>query len=340
MADALTFMPHMQRREIIRLVAGAALGWPLAARAQQSDRMRRVGVLMAYAENNSEGQTFVEAFRQGLQNLGWREGSNIAFDYRWASGDVEKMQTLAGELVTAQADAILSHSTTTTAALLKHTSEIPVIFANVTDPVGSGFVASLARPGRNSTGFINMEASMSGKWLGLLRDISPGIRRVAFLFSPETAPYFAYYIEPFKAAAASLAMVATPAPVRDLSDLGSTIAANAREPNGGMIVMTDNFTTTNRAEIIRLAASHRLPTIYPYRFFAQQGGLMSYGSDISDNFGRAASYVDRVLHGAKPSELPVQAPVKFDLVINLKTAAALGLTVPTSMQLLADEVIE
>jgi putative ABC transport system substrate-binding protein len=210
---------YMQRREIIRLLGGAALGWPLAARAQQSDRMRRVGVLMAYAENNSEGHTFVAAFRQGLQNLGWREGSNIAFDYRWASGDVKKTQTLAGELVSAQADAILSHSTTTTAALLKHTSEIPVIFANVTDPVGSGFVASLARPGRNSTGFINMEGSISGKWLGLLRDISPGIRRVAFLFNPETAPYFAYYIEPFKSAAASLAIVAPPAPVHDLSDL-------------------------------------------------------------------------------------------------------------------------
>ena len=217
---------------------------------------------------------------------------------------------------------------------------IPIIFANVTDPIGSGFVTSLPRPGGNATGFINMEASMSGKWLELLKEISPRVGRVAFLFNPATAPYFEYYLNPFRAAAPSLAVEAIAAPVHDKSELESMVAAQAREPNSGMIVMTDNFTTGHRAEITSLATRYRLPTIYPYRFFVELGGLLSYGSDIPDNFRRAATYVDRILRGAKPNELPVQAPVKFELVINLKAAKALGLDVPLHLQQRADEVIE
>jgi putative ABC transport system substrate-binding protein len=329
----------MKRREFITLLGGAT-AWPLVARAQQPVGMRRIGVLMAYAESDPEGQAFVTVFQEGLQKLGWTEGRNIQIDYRWASGDVESMQRLAKELVALQPDVILSHSTTTTANMLQQTRAIPIIFANVTDPIGSGFVTSLPRPGGNATGFINMEASMSGKWLEVLKEISPRVGRVAFLFNPATAPYFEYYLNPFRAAAPSLAVEAIAAPVQDKSELESMVAAQAREPNSGMIVMTDNFTTGHRAEITSLAARYRLPTIYPYRFFVELGGLLSYGSDIPDNFRRAATYVDRILRGAKPNELPVQAPVKFELVINLKAAKALGLDVPLHLQQRADEVIE
>ena len=330
----------MQRREFITLLSGAAVTWPLAARAQQPDRMLQIGVLMAYAESDREGQAWVAAFREGLQNLGWTEGRNIRIDTRWAAADAEAIQRFAKELVALQPDLILTQNTPTTAAMLQQTRTIPIIFANVSDPVGSGFVASFARPGGNATGFIVLESTMAGKWLELLKEIAPRVNRVAFLFNPVTATFAEYYLNPFKAAATSFAVEAIAAPVRDRSELESVVAAHAREPNGGLIVMPDAFLNVHRAEVISLAARYRLPAVYAYRFFTELGGLLSYGNDVTDNFRRAATYADRVLKGVKPSELPVQAPVKFELVINLKTAKTLGLDVPLHLQQRADELIE
>ena len=329
----------MRRREFITLLGGAA-AWPFAARAQQPGEMRRIGVLMGYAESDSEGQAFAAAFREGLQKLGWTEGRNIRIDTRWATSDAALMQRFAKELIALQPDVILSHGTPTTAALLQQTRTIPIIFATVSDPVGSGFVASFPQPGGNVTGFIVMEPTMAGKWLELLKEIAPRVNRVAFLFNPETAPYFEYYLNPFKAAAASFAVEAIVAPVRDTSELESVVAAQARAPNTGLIAMPDSFMNAHRAGVTSLAARYRLPAVYAYRFFAELGGLLSYGNDVRDNFRRAAIYADRILKGAKPSELPVQAPVKFELTINLKTAKALGLDVPLSLQQRADAVIE
>jgi ABC-type uncharacterized transport system substrate-binding protein len=331
----------IRRRDFIALIGGAAAAWPLPLSAQQPDRMRRIGVLMGYAESDREGQGFVAAFREGLQKLGWAEGRNVHIDMRWATpGDMELIQRFAKELVALQPDVILSHSTPTTATLLQQTRTIPIIFAFVSDPVGSGFVASFAQPGGNVTGFIVMEPTMAAKWLELLKEIAPRVTRVAFLFNPATATYAEYYLKPFKAAAASFTVEVIAAPVRDATELESVVAAQAREPNGGLIVMPDSFTTGHRAEIISLAARYRLPAVYPFRFYAELGGLLSYGNDQRDNFRRGAAYADRILKDAKPSELPVQAPVKFELVINLKTAKALGLTVPWILQQRADELIE
>ena len=327
----------MKRREFITLLGGAA-AWPLAARAQQPDRMRRIGVLMAYADR--EYRSHLAAFREELQELGWTEGRDVQIDYRWAALDPESMRRFARELIALQPDVILSASSPTTASLLQETRSIPIIFANVSDPIGSGFVTSFARPGGNVTGFITMEPTMAGKWLELLKEIAPRVTKCALLFNPTTAPYAEYFLNPFKAAAASFAVEAIIANVRDAAELETAIAAQTREPNGGLIVMPDTFTTVHRAKITALAAQYRLPAIYPFRFFAVNGGLLSYGSDTVDNYRRSATYVDRVLHGAKPSELPVQAPVKFELVINLKTAKALGLDVPPLLQQRADEVIE
>jgi len=250
------------------------------------------------------------------------------------------MQRLAKELVALQPDVILSQITPTTAALLQHTRTIPIIFATVSDPVGSGFVASFARPGGNVTGFTSIEPTMAGKWLELLKEIAPRVARVAFLFNPVTARYAEYFLNPLKAASPSLGVEAIAAPVRDTSELESVVAALASEPNSGLIVMPDSFTDIHRAEITSLAARYRLPAVYPFHQFAEVGGLLSYGNDQRDNHRRAAGYVDRILRGAKPSELPVEAPVKFELVINLKTAKTLGLDVPVQLQQRADEVIE
>jgi ABC-type uncharacterized transport system substrate-binding protein len=298
----------MRRREFITLLGGAAVAWPLAAPAQQPDRMRRIGVLMGYAESNLEGQANIAAFREGLQKLGWTEGRNIRIDTRWATpADAQSMQLFAKELVALQPDLILSQSTPTTAALLQQTRTIPIILVIVADPVGSGFVASFPRPGGNVTGFTNMEPSMAGKWLELLKEIAPRVNRVAFLFNPATTPYAEIYLNPFKAAARSFAVEAIAAPAHDTSELESVVAAQAREPNGGLIVMPDTFMIGHGAEITLLAARYRLPAVYPYRFFTELGGLLSYGIDRLDNFRRAATYADRILKGAKPSELPVQA---------------------------------
>jgi putative tryptophan/tyrosine transport system substrate-binding protein len=331
----------VRRRQFITLIGGAAVAWPLAARAQQPERMRRIGVLIGLAESDPEAQAWAAAFREGLQKLGWAEGRNIRIDTRWASSDMESMQRYAKELVALQPDLILSTNTPTTASLLQQTRTIPIIFANVSDPVGSGFVANLPRPGGNVTGYINIEASLASKWLELLKEIAPRVASVAFLFNPATAPDSgSYFLGPFKAAAPSFQVEAISAPVQDTSELESVIAAQARTPNSGLIVMPGAFLTTRRAEITSLAARYRLPAVYPYRNYTELGGLLSYGNNLVDNFRRAAIYADRILKGAKPSELPVQVPVKFELVINLKTAKALGLDVPLFLQQRADEVIE
>ena len=308
----------MRRRDFISALGGAA-AWPITARAQQPERMRRIGVLMGYPEAQSEFASFMDELRK----LGWVDGRNLRIDTRWGI----------------PADP-LSQSTPTTAALLQETRIIPIVFAIVADPVGSGFVASLARPGGNATGFVVTESSLGGKWLELLREIAPRVTRVAALFNPAMAPYAEYWLDSFKAAAASFAVEAIRAPIHDSSELESIIAAQAHEPNSGLFVLPDAFTFAYRVEIVSLAARYRLPAVYAFRFFTALGGLLSYGNDLNDNFRRAASYADRILKGAKPSDLPVQAPVKFELVINLKTAKTLGLDVPLQLQQLADEVIE
>ena len=331
----------MRRRQFITVLGGAAVAWPIVAGAQQPERMRRIGVLMAYPESDPEGQAWVAAFREGLQKLGWTEGRNIWIDTRWTTpGDAESVQRFAKELVALKPDLILAQSTPIIESLLQQTRTIPIIFANIADPVGSGFVASFNRPSGNVTGFLNMEPTMAGKWLELLKEIAPRLNRVAFLFNPATATYAEIYLNPFKAAAASFAVEAITAPVHDTSELEFVVAAVAREPNGGFITIPDSFLLAHRAEITSLAARYRLPAVYPYRLFAEVGGLLSYGNDVFDNYRRAATYADRILKGDKPSELPVQAPVKFELVINLKTAKALGLDVPFLLQQRADEVIE
>jgi putative ABC transport system substrate-binding protein len=331
----------VKRREFVALVGSTVATWPFAVRAEQPDRVRRIGVLMGWPESDPEAQSQVASFVQELQKLGWTERRNLRIDTRWwIPADPESTQRFAKELVTLRPDVILSHSTTTTTALLRETRTIPIVFAIVADPIGSGFVASLARPGGNTTGFVVMEGSFSGKWLELLKEIAPRVVRVAVLFNPAMSPYAEYWLNPLKAAAPSFAFEVTLAPIHDASELEAVIAAEAREPNSGLFVLPDPFTNAYRVEITSLAARYRLPAVYAFRYFAELGGLLSYGNDQNDNFRHAAIYADRILKGDKPSELPVQAPVKFELVINLKTAKALGLDVPLFLQQLADKVIE
>ena len=270
----------MRRREFLGLVGGAVSAFPLAARAQQVDRMRWIGVLMGYAESDPEGQANIAAFRGGLRKLGWTEGRNIRIDIRWAAADADLVQRFARELVALQPDLILTQNTPGTAAVLQQTRTIPIIFANVSDPIGSNFVASFSRPGGNVTGFTDIEATIAGKWLELLKELAPRTTRVAFLFNPETAPFADYYLSYFKTVAGFFAVEAITAPVRDTSELESVIAAHAREPNGGLIVMPDPFTNTYRAEITSLAARYRLPAVYPSRQFTELGGLLSYASAV------------------------------------------------------------
>jgi putative ABC transport system substrate-binding protein len=332
----------MRRRDFITLLGGAAAASPIVARGQQLGGMRRIGVLMTLAESDPKGQGFIAALRDGLQKLGWAEGSNITIDIRRATGAEEALRRrFANELVALQPDLILGQSTANTAALLQQSRIIPIVFVQVTDPVGSGFVASFPRPGGNATGFTTFEPMMVGKWLELLREIAPRVKRIAILFNPTTAASYAEsYLSPFKAAAGLSAVEAVVAPVRDLAGFESVVAAQAREPNSGLVVMPDPFMAAHSMEITSLVARYGVPTISPYRFYTETGGLLSYGDDVADNFRRAATYVDRILKGAKASELPVQRPVKFELVINMKTARTLGLDVPWQLQQRADEVIE
>jgi putative ABC transport system substrate-binding protein len=331
----------VRRRDFITLIGGAAAAWPLAVRAQQTERMRRIGVLMGYPESDPEAQDWYAAFREGLQTLGWTEGHNLRIALRWRASNAESAQRLAKELVALQPELIVSQSTPTTAALLQETRNIPIIFPSISDPVGSGFIASLSRPGGNATGSLNLEGSLGGKWLELLKEIAPRVVKVAMLFNPDTAPGGgSYYLGPFEAAATSIGVEAIAARVHDTSELESAVAAQGAQPNSSLIVMPDFFMLVHRAEIISLANRYRLPAIYPFRLFVKDGGLLSYGNNIVNQWRHAASYVDRILKGEKPADLPVEAPTKYELVINLKAAKALGLDVAWFLQQRADEVIE
>jgi putative tryptophan/tyrosine transport system substrate-binding protein len=331
----------MNRRTFITLLGGAAATWPLAARAQPAAHVSSIGMLMAYAEADQEGQTFIAAFREALATRGWAEGSNIRIEARWArASDAASRQRFAKELVALKPDVILSHGTPSTEAVLQETRTLSIIFLNVSDPIGSGFVTSFPAPGGNVTGFITMEGSMAGKWVELLKDIAPRVTRCALLYNPSTAPYARYFLNSFTAAAASFAVQPIVLAVRDVDELEAAIAAQTREPNGSLVIMPDTFTTIHRAKITALADQYKLPAVYPFRFFAASGGLLSYGSKTVDAYRRAATYADRILKGEKPEKLPVQGPTVFELIINIKTAKALGLDIPPGVLARADEVIE
>ena len=331
---------EMRRREFI-VGLGSAAAWPLAALAQQPNRMRRIAVLLPYDETDPEAKTYLSAFVLGLAELGWTDGRNMRMDIRWAAGNVERLRIFAKELIELQPDVVLSDGTPAAAALQRETRTIPIVFAPVADPVGSGFVAGLARPNGNMTGFSDGEASMAGKWLELLKEIAPGVNRAAFMFNPDTAPYVrSYFGAPLEAAARSLKVSTIAAPVHNDAEIEAIITSLGREPGGGLVVMPDTFMIVHRAPIIMLTARNNVPAIYWKSVGVKDGGLLSYGPNVPDIFRRAASYVDRILGGEKPADLPVQLPVKFDVTINLKTANTLGLSVPQSILLRADEVIE
>jgi putative tryptophan/tyrosine transport system substrate-binding protein len=328
----------MRRREFITLL-GAAAAWPLAARAQQGERMRRIGVLMNLAADDAEGQARLATFRQGLQQLGWIEGRNAHLDVRWGAGDAERFRRYAAELVALAPDLILAASGSTMPPLLHATRTVPIVFVQVADPVGNGFVASLARPGGNATGFTNIDFSMSAKWLELLKQIAPGATRAAVL-RDSTEPTGIGQWGALQSVAPSFTLELTPVGVSDPGEIERAIAGFANLPNGGLIVTASAPTAVHRDLIITLATRHRLPAVYAYKYFITSGGLISYGPDTIDPYRRAAGYVDRILKGEKPADLPVQAPTKYELVINLKTAKALGLEIPDGLLARADEVIE
>jgi putative ABC transport system substrate-binding protein len=328
----------MRRREFILALGGAAV-WPLRVRAQ-GDRVRRVGVLMPADENDPVAKTYVSAFTQALSDLGWTESRNVRMDLRSAGSDINRIRALAHELVGLQPDIIATWGTPASVALQRETRTIPVVFANVSDPVASGIVAQLDRPSGNITGFADFgEASLGGKWLELLSEIAPGRNRAAIMFNPDTSPV-STFIPSLETAARLLKVAPIIAPVHSDVEIETAIIALGREPGSGLIVMPDNFTFGHRAPIILAVARHNVPAVYWQSSFARDGGLLSYGPDLVDNFRRAATYVDRILRGAKPAELPVQLPTKFEMAVNLKTAKALGLTVPPSLLARADEVIE
>jgi ABC-type uncharacterized transport system substrate-binding protein len=328
----------MKRREFIAALGGAAVAWPLRARAQQTERVRRIGVLMNALEDDRETKVRFEAFLQGLRQLGWIEGRNVRIDTRWGTADIERQRKEAVELVALAPDLILGTTTPSTAALQQATRTIPIVFAMVVDPVGTGFVDSLARPGGNTTGFMQFEYSLAGKWLELLRQIAPGVTRAAVLRDPANPSGIGQFAV-IQAMAPSLGMEVIPVNVRDSAEIERVITVFARSTNGGLVA-TGGQVTQHRELIIRLAAKHRLPTVYPYRYYVTGGGLISYGPDLPGLFRQAAGYVDRILKGEKPGDLAVQAPTKYELVINLKAAKAIGLDVPATVLVRADEVIE
>ena len=328
----------MKRREFITLVGGAAAAWPLAAQAQQGERMRRIGVLVGLAENDPEMKERLAGFRQGLEKLGWSEGGNVRIDYRFAPAGTQA-HLLAKELVALRPDVILAQSTPATAALKPETSTIPIVFAGVADPIGSGFVSSLSRPSGNLTGLLQYEEGITGKWLAMLKEIAPNLTRAALLANPKTAA-FDYFLRSAKTLAPSLAIEVVPMPIENANDIERSIEGFAREANGGLVLPPDTTTVVHRELIIRLAARHRLPAVYAIRVFVVAGGLMFYGTDFVELYRQAASYVDRILRGAKTVELPGQMPTRFETVVNLKTAKALGLTVPPGLLVAADQVIE
>ncbi len=329
----------MQRREFIALLGGAAAALPLPARAQQPERVRRIGVLSALAEDDPDNKAALAAFRQGCEKLGWSEGRSVRIDIRFAAGDANRIGSLAKELVALEPDAIFAQSTEATTALQRESRAIPIVFVAVSDPIGSGFVVSLARPGGNITGLLNFEESVTSKWLAMLKEISPRLVRVAFVANPKTTPYD-YFLRAAKAAAVSLAIELVPFPVETTADIERSIESFARLPDGGLLMPPDTTTILHRDFIIALAARRRLPAIYSARYFVAAGGLMSYGFDRVEVHRQAAYYFDRILHGDRPADLPVQTPTKYETIVNLKAAKALGLDVPPSLLVRADEVIE
>jgi len=333
----------LHRREFITLLGGAAaatsLSWPFAARAEEGERMRRIGVIVPFVADDSEAQGRIGAFLQELQQLGWIIGRNVRIDYRWTAGDADRVRKYAAELVALAPDVILAHGSGIVGPLLQATRTVPIVFPVASDPVGAGFVRSLARPGGNATGFMISEYSLSGKWLELLKQIAPGVTRAAVIRNP-AIPGGIGEFSAIQAAATVLGVEITPVDVSDAGEIERAVAAFARSANGGLIVTSSGLAAIHRDLIIALAAQHKLPAVYFERSFVAAGGLMSYGPDFVDQYRRAAGYVDRILKGEKPADLPVQAPTKYELVINLKTAKALGLAIPPTVLARADEVIE
>jgi putative ABC transport system substrate-binding protein len=328
----------IRRRDFITLLGGAA-AWPLAVRAQQGDRVRRIGVLMPYDENDPEGKLRYSSLTQALSDLGWTDGQNVRMDLRWYGDDINRIRALAQELVGLQPDIIVVAGSAATIVLQGETRTIPIVFANVGDPVAQRIVARLNQPGGNITGFTNLEATLGGKWLELLTEIAPGLKRAAIMFNPETSPV-SVFMRSFETAARALKVVPIPAPVHSDEEIETSIVALGREAGGGLVVMPEIFTLAHRAPIISAAAQNSVPAVYAASAYARDGGLLSYGVDLADPYRRAASYVDRILRGEKPGDLPVQFPTKFEMVVNRKTATALGLAIPPSILLRADEVID
>jgi putative tryptophan/tyrosine transport system substrate-binding protein len=328
----------MKRREFIAGL-GSAAAWPLVTRAQQGDRIRRIAVLMPGDENDPALKTYVSAFMQALADLGWTDGRNVRMDFRWAGGDINRIRAFAQELVGLQPDIIVASSTAVTAALQEETRTIPIVFVTVSDPVVSGIVTALNQSGGNITGYALYENPLAGKWLELLSEIASGLKRAAIMFNPDTAPV-SVYVPSFETAARSLKVMPIVAPVHDDVEIETAIIALGREPGGGLVVMPDTFTVVHRMPIISAAARNNLPAVYPRSDYARDGGLLSYGVDQVDTWRRATPYVDRILRGAKPGDLPVQFSAKYELIINLKTAKALNLEIPSKLLALADEVIE
>jgi putative ABC transport system substrate-binding protein len=329
----------MQRREFITLLGGAAAGWPLAARAQQSERMRRIGILMLFAEDDLAAKTRIATLIEGLQHLGWTVGRNLQVDIRWGATDAVRSRRYAAELVALAPDVVLAGASEATAALREATRTVPIVFVGVTDPVGGGYVASLARPGGNATGLSYVEYGMGGKWVELLKEIAPRVTRAAVLRDP-TLPAGIGLLGAIQSAAPSFGVETSPVDVRDASEIERVIVDFARKPNGGLIVVASPVALLNRKLIIDVAANHRLPAVYFLKEFVKDGGLISYGADPVVQYKQAASYIDRIFQGEKPADLPVQAPTKYELAVNLRTAKALGLTVPPGILTRADEVIE
>jgi len=332
----------MRRREFIALMGGAAAAWPVTARAQQPQRTRRIGVLLSLAESDPEGKAQFSGFMQGLAELGWIDGRNLRTEVRWGRGDVDRIRTFAKELVALQPDVIVAHGTPVTAALYRETRTIPIVFVTVSDPVGDGFVAGLPHPGGNITGFLTSESAITAKMFELLTEIAPGLKRVAIVFNPDTAPGGgAYYLPEFEAGARSANVEPIAARARSDTEVEAVVTSLGGEPGSGLVIMPDYFMLNHIGQIILLAARKNIPAIYPWRsVVADDGGLISYGPNLRDVVRRGAPYVDRILRGEKPADMPVQVPVKFEMAVNAKTAKVLGLTVPPSILLRADEVIE
>ena len=330
----------MRRRDFIKVTAGSAVAWPIAARAQQPGRMRRIAVLLRIAQDDPDAQRDLQNFRKGLWELGWTIGSNILIEYRYANADPAQIQTHAAELVGLPSEVVLAEGSLAVAALQRETRTTPIVFVRVTDPVSQGFVASLAHPGANVTGFASIEYEMSGKWLELLKGIAPHLVRVSLMFNPATDPYGPGFLRSLETAAPSFGVKPTGALIHDPVEIEGTMSVLGSGADGGLIVLPGAFTDVHREQIIALAARHRVPTIYGYRYFTAAGGLISYAFNSADFYRRAAEYVDRILKGEKPANLPVQQPTASELAINLKTARALGLAVPANLLALVDEVIE